>query len=107
MNNLKIGHWAFIVGLILAVISPFVNIPFTATILFILGLIVGFLNIQERESTGFLVAVIALLAVGVSGLQLGALTAAVAAILEGLIALVSPAALIVGIKQVLAIGRAG
>jgi len=107
MNSLKIGHWAFIVGLILAVISPFVNIPYTAPLLFILGLIVGFLNVQERESSGFLVAVIALLAVGVSGLQLGALTATVAAILEGLIALVSPAGLIVGIKQVLSIGRAG
>jgi len=105
MNNLKIGHWAFIIGLIVAVISPFVNVPYVSTLLFILGLVVGFLNIQERESDSFLVATIALLLTGVGGLQLGALTATVAAILEGLIALVSPAALVVGIKQVLTVGR--
>ena len=105
MNNLKVGHWAFIVGLILAVISPFVAIPYAATILFILGLVVGFLNVNEREASDFLVATVALILIGVGGLQLATLTNTVAAILEGLIALASPAALVVAIEQVLAVGR--
>lgn len=105
LNSLKAGHWAFLVGLVLAVIAPFFNIPYFSTILFILGLVIGFVNIKERESDSFLIAVIALITIGVGGIQLLALTAPVAAILANLIVLLSPAALVVGVKQVFTIGR--
>lgn len=102
-NLTTIGRWALIGGIILAVLAGFTTIPYLLTFLFILGLIVGFLNITEKESTPFLVAVIALLLIGVAGLQLGKLTPIVISILNNFISLVAAAGLVVAIKQVLAI----
>jgi len=103
MDLVKIGHWALIIGIILAVLAGFTAIPALPVILFVLGLIVGFLNIKEKESTPFLVAVIALLLIGVAGLQLGKLTPVVVSILNNFIAFVAAAGLVVALKQVLAI----
>lgn len=107
LNSLKTGHWAFLVGLVLSVITPFVLIPYTGLTLFILGVIIGFVNIKGSESHAFLLAVIALMVIGVGGIQLLTLTGTVVAILTNIIALVSPAALVVAVKEVLTIGRAG
>ena len=103
MELVKIGHWALIIGIILAVLAGFTAIPSLPVILFVLGLIVGFLNIQEKESTPFLVAVIALLLIGVAGLQLGRLTPVVVSILNNFIAFVAAAGLVVALKQVIAL----
>ena len=97
-----IGHWALIVGILVAVLAGFTKIPALPTILFILGLIVGFLNIREKENTPFLVAVIALLLIGVAGLQLGELTPIVVSILNNFIAFVAAAGLVAALKQVIA-----
>ena len=103
MDLVKIGHWALIIGIVLAVIAGFTAIPALPVVLFVLGLIVGFLNIKEKESTPFLVAVIALLLIGVAGLQLGRLTPIVVSILNNFIAFLAAAGLVVALKQVLAI----
>ena len=103
MNPTILGHWVLIIGMILAVIAGFTVIPSLPIVLFILGLIVGFLNIKERESTPFLVAVIALLLIGVAGLQLGG--AVVASILNNFIAFMAAAGLVVALKQVLAVAK--
>ena len=103
MNPTILGHWALIIGMILAVIAGFTVIPSLPIVLFILGLIVSFLNIKERESTPFLVAVIALLLIGVAGLQLGG--AVVASILSNFIAFMAAAGLVVALKQVLAVAK--
>lgn len=103
--NVAIGHWALIIGIVLAVIAGFTTISFLPVILFVLGLIVGFLNIKEKESTPFLVAVIALLLIGVAGLQLGRLTPMAASIINNFIAFVAAAGLIVALKQVLSVAK--
>lgn len=103
----KVGHWALIAGIILAIIAGFITIPALGVIFFILGLIIGFLNIKEKESTPFLVAVIALLVIGVAGLQLDKLTPIVVPILENFIALVAAAGLVVAIKQVIILAKPG
>lgn len=103
MNLTLVGRWALIGGIVLAVLAAFTEIPYLSVLLFVLGLIVGFLNIKEKESTSFLVAVIALLVIGLSSLQLGDLTPTVTAILENFLAFVSAAGLIVALKQVLAV----
>jgi len=103
MDLTQIGHWALIIGVILAILAGFVAIPFLTLILFILGLIVGFLNIKEKENIPFLIAVMALLLIGVAGLQLGGLTTVITSILNNFIAFVSAAALVVAIKQVLVV----
>ncbi len=103
MNSTLVGRWALIIGIILAVLAGFTKIPALPVILFVLGLIIGFLNVKEKESSAFLIAVIALLVIGLSGLQLGSLTPIVVSILENFLALVSAAALVVALKQVLVV----
>lgn len=106
-----IGHWAFLIGMALAVIAGagFANIPALPAVLFVLGLIVGFLNVTEKESTPFLVAVIALLLIGVAGFQYlegltpGRLVQILAPVISNFIAFVAAAGLVVAIKQALGI----
>lgn len=105
MNLTRIGHWAFILGIIIAVLAGFAEVAYLPTILFVLGLIVGFLNITERESTSFLVATIALMVIGVAGLQLGTLTDLLVQILNNFLSFISAAALIVALKQVITLAR--
>lgn len=107
MDMATVGHWAFIIGIVLAVLAGFVSIPSVLLILFILGLIVGFLNVTEAESTPFLVAVTALLVMGVGLSMLGNLASTVEAILQNFISFVSAAALVVALKQVIAVGQGG
>jgi hypothetical protein len=99
----NIGRWAVLIGIILAILAGFAVIPSLSVALFVLGLIVGFLNIKERESTPFLVGVIALLVIGLSGLQLGQATPVIASMLNNFIAFISAAGLVVALKQVLAV----
>ncbi len=103
-----IGKWAFIAGLVIAVLAGFITtIPATTILLtlFVLGLVVGFLNIDKKNTTEFLVAVIALLAVGSLGaLSVGQLVAPVGylqAILNNFTAFVAAAALVVSLKVVI------
>jgi hypothetical protein len=57
----KIGGWAFVIGLILAVVIALLGIEQTwpIYILLVLGLIVGLLNISDKEVGPFLIAAIA------------------------------------------------
>jgi len=97
-----VGRWSFIVGLFIAVLVGLaIKVPGSGTILFILGLLVGLLNVKERESTPFLISVMALLIIGVAGLQLADLTTIVSDILSQFVAFVSAAALVIAVKQTL------
>lgn len=59
--NERIGRWLFIAGLILAVIAGlFLQAAWTTWVLAVVGLVVGFFNIAEEETMGFLIAAIAL-----------------------------------------------
>lgn len=65
-----IRKWTFLVGLVVAILATFVTAIESSTIiviLFIPGLIVGFLNIDKKKTTEFLVSIIALLVVGSLG----------------------------------------
>ena len=98
----KIGHWAFIIGILLAIIAGLVpawQTPTITWILVVIGLVVGLLNIQAKETTEFLVATIALLIVGSAG-AIPALGVIVLSILANIVAIVAPAALIVALKAV-------
>lgn len=112
MKNAEVGRWSFLVGVVLAVLAGLATVPHSATILFILGLIVGFLNVQDKESNEFLIAVTALLVIGVAGIStlegvavVGGLTDIVLPMLEQFIAFISAAGIIVGLKQVIATGK--
>lgn len=71
MKTEKYGEWAFLLGVILALIVGLFSAQlqeagfslYVTGVLAILGLVVGLLNIREKEINSFLIAAIALLAV--------------------------------------------
>lgn len=101
------GNWAFIVGVVLAIILGLfsayipVYIETITYIMVILGLIVGFYNIAQKEAVNFLIAAIALLAVGATGLKaLPVIGIYLDGILTQIAVFVAPAAIIVALKAV-------
>jgi len=106
-----IGKWAFLVGLVVAVIASFLTGYETAValVLFLLGLLVGFLNISEKDSNKFLLGTIALLTGGIASMSaismMGVVTTYLGTILASFVAFVSAAALVVAIKVVFETGK--
>ena len=106
-----IGFWAFIVGLIVAVVGG-IALPQNAIIiivLIILGIIVGFLNITSSEIMLFLVATIALVVVGnvfapLTVLDIGKF---LGNMLSYVATLMAPAAIIAAIKALWSVGKPG
>jgi len=101
-----VGKWAFLVGLVIAVLASFLTGYATAValVLFLLGLVVGFLNISEKNSSKFLLATIALLSGGIASMSalamLGVVSAYLVTILGSFVAFVSAAALVVALKAI-------
>ncbi|MFA7244104.1 MAG: hypothetical protein WC080_02350 [Patescibacteria group bacterium] len=109
MGNVHFGRWAFVAGMVLAVAAGFFTIPYVLTILAILGLVVGFMNIRARESERYLIAVIALLIMGTGILEalsaLGSLYGLGESILTNLISFIGASGLVVAVKQVVTMGQ--
>lgn len=105
------GRWAFLVGLGIAVLASFITGYATtvALVLFLLGLVVGFLNISQKDSTKFLLATIALLTGGIASITalsiFGVVSTYLSVILGNFVAFASAAALVVAIKAVFETGR--
>jgi hypothetical protein len=106
-----IGFWAFIIGLVLALVAGILLPANTVIIivLIILGLIIGFLNITAKEIMLFLVATIALIVVGnvftpLTVLDIGKFLGSILAYVATLMA---PAAIVVAIKALWAVGKPG
>ena len=105
-----IGFWAFIVGLIIAVIGGFLPpMGWVIPVLAILGLIIGFLNITAKEMMLFLVATIALIVAGnaFASLKTLGLGDILGKILGYVVALMAPAAIVGAIKALWAVGKPG
>jgi hypothetical protein len=112
-----VGFWAFIVGLVIAVVVGILAalglamaiMPAIIIVLIILGLVVGFLNITAKEILLFLVATIALIVVG--GVFAPLKVFAIGMILDNILALIAtlmaPAAIVAAIKALWAVGRPG
>ncbi len=118
-----IGAWAFLIGVVLAVIiglsTTLFSIPaLTAysaqiyAILVILGIIVGFLNVTGKDSHTFLIAGAILVIVSKFGMEsvTGSLIGigigdAVASTFAALLALFVPATIIVALKTVFSIAN--
>lgn len=106
-----IGFWAFIIGLVIALVAGIVAPANSIVILvlIILGLIIGFLNITAKEMMLFLVAVIALVSVGN---VFAPLTAAnigkyLGNMLGYVSTLMAPAAIVCAIKALWVLGKPG
>jgi len=103
----KLGSYAFIIGVILAIILGLFGayipeyVEWITYLMIILGLIVGFLNIAEKQAFDFLIAAIALLAVGGAGLELlPTIGMYIGGILTQIAVFVAPAAVIVALKAI-------
>ena len=107
MDTKQIGNWAFILGVVLAIILGVAGSYVAAYaesivyLLIILGLIVGFVNVKQKEAFNFLIASIALLAVGAAGLgDLPVVGMYIGPILTNIATFVAPAAIIVALKAI-------
>lgn len=109
MSWQRIGEWAFIVCVLIALVGGvFVpNNGIMALTLVVLGIIVGLLNITEKETTPYLVAAIALVAAGTAGFEvLDPITRPLSVgtrvehVLDYVGNFVAPAAVIVALKSV-------
>lgn len=110
MDSKQMGRWAFLLGILVAVILGFTPFAYSTLVLFILGLIVGFMNIGSKETHNYLVAVIALLVIGFSGLQVfmvlgGDLIIWLETVLTSFITFVAASGLVVALKTVLEIEK--
>ena len=95
------GAILFLLGVGLSVVAAFMgSLPFTATILGIVGLVVGFLNITSKESLTFLTSVIAVsLLTGILA-ALPTVGGTVEAILVNIAVFAGAAALVVALKEI-------
>ncbi len=106
----KIGLYVFLLGALIAILTALVpgllETGTLTTLLVVLGLAVGFLNIRQKEVVPFLVAALAL------GLGAQAKFSAIPmvggyidAIIANIITFIAPAAVIVGLKAIYDLGR--
>jgi hypothetical protein len=104
MSLETVGRISFYIGLVISIISGWVQIGATGLVtLAVLGLLVGFLNVTGRETGRFLIATLALV---VAGLALkDVFGATVASILTAYIAFTAASALIVALKEVYSIQK--
>lgn len=105
----RIGAWAFILGVILAIIIGLFGtgqawVSTWTSILVLLGLIVGLLNVTARETMNYLLAAAVLVIVAGFGVQqLGSVAVVgqyLSGILGALMSFVIPATIVVSLKQV-------
>jgi len=107
-----LGAWAFLIGVILAVIfGLFVDLTeaWVGWVLVIIGIIVGLFNISDTEASTFLLAGVALVIVSYFGgsvfevIRIGTLS--LANVLNALLMLFVPATIIVALKSVFSIAK--
>lgn len=106
----QIGHVAFIVGIVVAILAAFINAlrgDVSVWIMVILGVVVGLLNITAKEVGVFLIATVALIvAASASALSLAVIWPTLTTILGNVIIFVAPAAIIVSLKAIYALAEA-
>jgi hypothetical protein len=107
-----IGAWIFLIGIVLAFaiglfsdqIGPVWQKAILG-ILIVLGIIIGFLNIKNNESSKFLLAGAVLVIVSFMGQSFLAIIPQISKILSALLILFVPAILIVALKEMFALSK--
>ena len=109
----KIGSWIFILGVVVAIVVPiFTELsPWLTTLLIILGLAIGFLNVNLADTQSFLLAALALVIVsGFSSTsemitQVAQIGPALGRIFGAILLLVVPATIIVALRSIYTVAR--
>jgi len=101
------GAWAFLIGIVIAVTLGGFSAQVTGTtqeivlwLLILLGLIVGLLNITQKESSGFLLTILALVIVSYFGRTILMIIPTLGSVLGALLVLLVPTTIIVALKSV-------
>ncbi|MBI3035311.1 hypothetical protein HYY71_03225 [Candidatus Woesearchaeota archaeon] len=113
MEGSKMGQWAFIIGVFIAVVVSLFNVSdniggWLVLLLVVLGLIVGLLNVTEKETTPFLVAAAALLITGTTGGNLVIIPVIgdyLKNIVQNIAVFVTPAAIVVALKAIQSLAK--
>jgi hypothetical protein len=111
-NTHLIGSWSFLVGIILAIL---LGLGFTGAYqvqmlwaVFLVGVIVGLLNITHDEASAFLTSGTILVLVSFLGIQVGVfdgVAPSIAGILKSILTLFVPATIIVALRAVFVLAR--
>ncbi|MBI4447969.1 hypothetical protein HY643_03235 [Candidatus Woesearchaeota archaeon] len=105
----KLGKYCFIYGVVIAVLTSFffaaypLLVIYTAPILVIFGLVVGFLNVGGKETKDFLlmiVAIIIMFSMAGSGLAYLTNIKYIGAILTNIMAFILPAGVVVALRDI-------
>jgi len=103
-----VGGWAFLVGVVLAIVIGFFPSVGTSGVqlaLVVIGIIIGLLNVGDKEVMPFLVSGLALVLVGRFGGDAMADIAVISGILNALMVIFVPATVIVAVKNVLTLAK--
>jgi len=108
----KVGSWAFIIGVVVALLLGIFSAgdtPVATTVLIVLGLIVGLLNVTGRETTPFLLAAVSLVIVSYMGGPVFSTVAQIGPKLQGVLGAITtfviPATIIVALKAIYALAH--
>jgi len=113
----KVGHYAFIGGVVIAIVLGLFSSAlgeaavWLTSVLVILGLIVGFLNVAGKEIKEFLlVATVLIIAAGIGGASetlngVQFVGGYLSSVFTQLLAFVVPATIVVALKDVWALGK--
>ena len=115
LKGKSIGAWAFLIGIVLAIIMGLFSAKFSEgtqgiaiLILFIVGIVIGLLNINRGESMNFLLAGVSLIIVsslGQAAIPTTGIGGILMAVLNSLMILLVPTTIIVALKVVFGIAR--
>ena len=103
-----IGKWAFVAGVVIAVLVGILSsaIGMTAAIILVLiGLIVGLLNISSKEATPFLLAGVSVIIATSFGAATMAIIPTAARVLSAIMIMVVPAVIIVALREVFSMAK--
>ena len=99
----KIGHVAFIFGIVISIVTGFFFKDWMLWLLTILGIVVGFLNIRAKEVQSFLLAAVSLVIISAFGGELiydiPRIGPLLGRIYIALLIFVAPAAIVVALKS--------
>jgi hypothetical protein len=106
MNRETIGKWAFIVGLVIAVLAGlFFQPDWAIWVLAVLGVIVGFLNVTGEDTRSFLLAAIALTLSATALNTIPFLGTSITVLMSFVVAFVAGATLVVALKELFQTAR--
>ncbi len=100
-----LGSWAFLLGVVLALLFSFVSYPQYAWVLVILGMVVGLLNITSGETYHFLLAGTALVIVGNFAGNVLEPVVYLSGVFDNLVTLFATSTIVVALKSVFVIAR--